>query len=206
MRLTYLAQFLVLAIPLTACETVSSQYTGEITKTDPSRIVVCHGYDCYYKTKMPVSRAEANRYASIMAPGRASPEAERRAISAAVQYFEERTAAFLGHRDTPMSQFSNNRKKGEMDCIDEGTNSQSLLRYLEVRGLLRHHKVGPTVSRGFVLDGQFPHVAATLIEKGGRKWAVDSWPIAVGTPPTVMPLDRWMVDGNLAEEFGASLR
>jgi hypothetical protein len=206
MRAFSLAPILLLLLPLGACQGVSSNYTGEITEVDTARIIVCHGFDCYYKTKLPVSKADADRYAAIMARGAASPEAERSAVAAAVQHFEERSAAFLGHRDTPMSQFANARVKGEMDCIDEGTNSQSLLRYLEARGLLRHHKAGPTVSRGFVLDGQFPHVGAILQEKGGAKWVVDSWPVPVGTAPTIMPLERWVVDGNLGEEFGAALR
>jgi hypothetical protein len=196
---------LPLVIALTGCSSVSSNYTGEITKTDTSRIVVCHGYDCNYKTKMPVSGADASRYAAIMARGRASPEAERRAVAEAVIYFEQRSAAFLGRRDTPMSQFANGRVKGEMDCIDEGTNSQSLLRYLDARGLLRHHTAGPTVSRGFILDGQFPHVGAVLQEEGGAKWVVDSWPVEVGAAPAIMPIERWRADGNLGEEFSAAL-
>lgn len=205
MRALHIGILLPVLGMLGGCASVSSNYTGEITKVDTSSIVVCHGYDCNYKTKMPITRTEASRYASIMARGRASPGAERRAVAAAIQHFEQQSATLLGHRDTPMSQFANGRVKGEMDCIDEGTNSQSLMRHLEARGLLRHHKVGPTVSRGFVLDGQFPHVAATLVEKGGTKWAVDSWPTAVGEAPTIMPLDKWKVDGNLGEEFSAAL-
>lgn len=204
MRTLSIASTLVLLAALGGCQT-SSNFKGEITKTETSRIFVCSGYDCYYKTKMPVTKADASRYAAIMARGRASPEAERRAVSEAVQYFEGRSAALLGRRDTPMSQFANGRVKGEMDCIDEGTNSQSLMRYLDARGLLRHHSAGSTVSRGFVLDGQFPHVAAILREKGGTNWVVDSWPVPVGTAPTIMPLERWRVDGNLGEEFSAAL-
>jgi hypothetical protein len=203
MRAAFIGVFLLM--PLAGCASVSSNYTGEITKTDTSRIIVCSGYDCYYKTKMPVGQADARRYAAIMAGGRASPEAERRAVAAAIQHFELQSAALLGRRDTPMSQFANGHVKGEMDCIDEGTNSESLLRYLAARNLFRHHTVGPTVSRGFILDGQFPHVGATLRENGGIKWVVDSWPTQVGAPPTIMPLDEWMVDGNLGEEFGAAL-
>jgi hypothetical protein len=196
---------ILLLAPLAGCASVSSNYTGEITETDTSRIFVCHGYDCNYKTKMVMTQADANRYAGIMARGRGSPGAERRAVAAAIQYFEEKSAALIGHRDTPKSQFTNGRVKGEMDCIDEGTNSQSLLRYLVARGLLRHHTAGPTVSRGFILDGQFPHVGATLLEKGGTKWVVDSWPVPVGAPPEIMLLEQWMVGGDLGEEFGAAL-
>lgn len=206
MRLFSLVRILFLLMPLAACQTISSNYTGEITKTDTSRIMICHGFDCYYKTKLPVSGADGKRYASLMASGSASPEAERRAVATAIQYFEEKSAAQLGHRDTPMSQFANARRKGEMDCIDEGTNSDSLLRYLAARGLVRHHKVGAIVSRGFILDGQFPHVAARLRENGGADWVVDSWPVAVGTAPVIMPLDRWRKDGNLGEEISAALR
>lgn len=195
---------LLLAGLLSGCGSVSSNYTGDITQVPSSRIFICSGHDCYHKTPVPVTRADASRLASIMAKGRGSAQAERAAVSQAVQYFEERTAKALGRRDSPMSQFGHAAVLGEMDCVDEGTNTQSLLRYLAGRGLLRHHTVQGNVSRGFVLDGQFPHVTAVLREKGGADWAVDSWVGATGEPPTVMPLKKWLVDGNLGREIGAA--
>ncbi len=196
----------LIAVGLAGCNTHSSQYDDVAANTSTQSITVCSGYDCYWRIKVPVTRQDANRYAAIMSAGRASPEAERKAVAKAVVYYEKRNAAHLGHTDTPMSQFRNAGKKGEMDCIDEGTNTQSLLRYLDRRGLLKHHSAGPTITRGFILDGQFPHVTAVLIQKNGTRWSVDSWPTEVGEDPEIMTVDKWVNSGDLGQELAAAVR
>ncbi|WP_157019175.1 hypothetical protein [Mesorhizobium xinjiangense] len=196
----------LLAAVLAGCNTHSSNYEDVAANSSTQSFAVCSGFDCYWRTKVPVTRRDANRYAAIMAAGRSSPDAERKAVAKAVVYFEKSNAAFLGHTDTPMSQFRNAGKKGEMDCIDEGTNTQSLLRYLDRRGLLRHHSAGPTITRGFILDGQFPHVTAVLIEENGFRWSVDSWPTEVGQEPEIMSVEQWVKNGDLAEELSAAMR
>ncbi len=190
---------------LGGCTSVSTNYTEEMAEPSASQIIVCSGHDCAYRTPVALSRADAARFASIMNAGRRSPEAERQAAGKAIQFFEERAAAQLGVRDEALSQFANTGRKGKMDCIDEATNSQSVLRYLHARGLLRHHTVESNMSRGFVLDGQFPHVAAVVKAKNGSKWAVDSWLEPTGGPVTILPLERWLRDGNLATELGGAL-
>lgn len=198
-------RLLVLAVaPFMAGCATSGEQTGAVQGSAASVLYVCHGTDCNHRTPMRLTPADHKRYASIMARGRGSAAAERQAVSAAIQYFEKRTTAMLGRRDTPMSQFKHSRVKGEMDCIDEGTNTDGLLQYLQGRGLLRHHKVERVRSRGFILDNQFPHVTATMREKGGTLWAVDSWPGAGGAAPEIMPYDRWSRNGNLDREWRAA--
>ena len=66
--------------------------------------------------------------------------------------------------------------KGQMDCIDESTNTRGFLLYLAERGLLKFHKVGRNVSRGFFVDGRYPHLTAIIIDPGrhemGRRFLV----------------------------------
>ncbi len=196
---------MVLALAVASgCTSVSSNYEGEIADTPSGRIIVCSGHDCAYRTPVPVTSADARRFASIMNAGRGSAQAERQAIGKAIQYFEERAAGTLGVRDRALSQFANTGIKGHMDCIDEATNSQSVMRYLDARGLLRHHEVESNRSRGFVLDGQFPHVAAVVRAKDGTRWAIDSWLGPTGAPVAISPLEQWVRDGNLASELGGA--
>jgi hypothetical protein len=194
-----------LLVCLAGCTSVPSRFEGEIVETPTSRIVVCSGHDCAFRTPVPVTDTDAKRLASIMNAGRASPQAERQAIGKAIQYWENRAADHLGVRDAALSQFKNTNVRGHMDCIDEATNSQSLMRYLDGRGLIRHHAIKQNMSRGFMLDGQFPHVAAVVEAKDGSRWAVDSWLEPTGGPVTIMPLQQWLRDGNLAAELGGAL-
>ena len=81
---------------------------------------------------------------------------------------------------------------GQMDCIDEATNTTSLLLVAQRHGYLKYHDVRSPVARGFFLDGRYPHATAVVAEKkGGRTFAVDSWTHDNGVLPDVMPLDRW---------------
>jgi hypothetical protein len=79
-----------------------------------------------------------------------------------------------------------------MDCIDEATNTTSLLLLLADKGFLKHHAVREPAARGFFLDGRYPHATAVLSEAGsGERWAIDSWPRANAEPPVVQPLGEW---------------
>jgi hypothetical protein len=79
-----------------------------------------------------------------------------------------------------------------MDCIDEATNTTSLLLVLQDRGLLAYHSVERPQSRGLFIDGRYPHTTAVIVEKRtGSAWAIDPWPRAPGQQPDILPLERW---------------
>lgn len=183
---------------LAGCTSVSSNYTGDITRTETTRLYVCHGYNCNYKTRLDINQQDADQFAEIFAYAPTSPEEERKAVSAAVQYFERRSEQVIGITDQPKSTLAGTRERGQMDCIDESTNTRSLLLYLEKRGLLTHHNVQANVSRGFFLDGRYPHSTAVLRERGGEKWAVDSWYAPMGGAPDILPLREWLPRGFLS--------
>lgn len=166
-----------------------------------SRLTVCHGYGCAFRARLDLGSADARRFASIMAAGRASPAAERAAIARAVSYFEKRAQQVTGVRDQPKSEFGASKIKGQMDCVDESTNTDALLRYLHGRGLLKHHKIEARTSRGFLLDGRYPHWTAVIRSPDGVKWAVDSWYAPMGGAPDIFPLNEWKQRGVL--ESGA---
>lgn len=184
---------------LAGCTSFSSNYSAEMKKVDSARLIVCHGFDCRNKTTLALSSADSARFAAIMARGRASPVAERAAISSAVRYFETRAGHTIGIRDTAKSTIAQSGRRGQMDCIDESTNTKSLLLYLANRGLLKHHKVLSNVTRGFFADGRYPHSTAVVQERSGAKWAVDSWYEPMGGAPDIMPLAEWQSRGVMGE-------
>jgi hypothetical protein len=156
------------------------------------KVYVCHGYSCRIVTPVQLSAADL---AKIAGPLKAATDAaaERRALSRSVQIFETIVGARTGTAgDLPGMQFGRPRSD-QMDCIDEATNTTSLLKVLASRGHLKHHGVAEPVARGFFLDGRYPHATAVLKEKGGGKsWAVDSWPAANAEPPLIQPLSEWL--------------
>lgn len=160
---------------------------------------VCHGYSCYYKTRLTLGSGDLARMGSIMRSGAGSATAERRAVARLVQYYERRAMAAVGVKDRPKSDFGRGRERGQMDCVDESTNTTALLRLAAAHGWLKHHKPSRPVSRGFFADGRYPHFTAVLVESGGKKWAVDSWYEPAGGPPDIMPLSRWRTRGVRGE-------
>ncbi|MBC2885977.1 hypothetical protein H7Q97_11285 [Ochrobactrum sp. CM-21-5] len=152
---------------------------------------VCHGYECYYKTKTTLTPQDQRRIRSVMQKGAGSPEKERKAVRGAVAIFEQRGTAAIGIRDKPRMQFGKARIKGQMDCIDESTNTDAFLRYLQSQGWLKQHTVAKRTSRGFFFDGRYPHWTAVLQDRRGERWAVDSWYEAGGGQPDIMPLAEW---------------
>jgi hypothetical protein len=156
-----------------------------------SRVYVCHGYGCRIVTPVTLTGAEISLIASPFEDA-GDAVAERAALARAVQSFEEIVGVRVGTGgDRPRTQIGEARSD-QMDCIDEATNTTSLLKLLATQGALRHHNVGKPAARGFFLDGRYPHATAVIAEAGGAKWAVDSWPRANAEPPVIQPLAKWL--------------
>lgn len=160
---------------------------------------VCHGYECHYRTKVTLTAKDEQRIRNLLHNGSRSADGERKALRTVVAIFEQRSTAFIGVRDKPRMQFGKARIKGQMDCIDESTNTDNFLRYLQSRGWLKHHTVARRTSRGAFFDGRYPHWTAVIEDKQGQKWAVDSWYEAGGGPPDIMPLQQWKQRGYMGE-------
>ena len=199
MRTAGLFTILVAAAGLTACAGQSLSSHGdwyEARSASPpagNRVYVCHGYGCRYTTPVTFSEAEL---ATITAPLQATldnPTQERAALALSVQAYEEIVGRRVGTgSDRGRTQIGGG-DKGQMDCIDEATNTTSLMLMLQARGALMHHTVMHPVARGFFLDWRYPHATAVLGETtGGEKWAIDSWPDDNGKPPVVQRLDKWL--------------
>lgn len=160
---------------------------------------VCHGYECYYRTKVTLTPKEEQRIRGLLQAGSRSADGERKALRAAVAIFEQRSTATIGVRDKPKMQFGKARIRGQMDCIDESTNTDNFLHYLQARGWLKHHSVARRASRGAFFDGRYPHWTAVIQDRQGQRWAVDSWYEAGGGPPDIMPLQQWKQRGYMGE-------
>lgn len=197
-RIAWLTLVLGTAGIAAGCTTTSE--SGEAVAKAPTvaTLDVCHGYDCHFRTKVTMTARDARTLSGYFRNAN-TPAAERAAIARAVQLFENKATKTIGVADRPLSAFLGAKEKGQMDCLDETANTLTLLRYLAGRGLLKHHTVGGDVSRGFLLDARYFHSAASITEKSGRRWAVDSWFGKAGAAPQIMPLEEWRSRGNLSE-------
>jgi len=161
-------------------------------------IVVCHGVGCRYRTEIVLSGADRVRITTLLAPGRASPTFERRAIATAVAWWDRRIGPVAGttHR-VEHAGIDETGDPGQMDSIDISTNITSLFLVLDQLKLLRHHQVEPPASRFESGDGGTLQTVAVLSENnGGRKWVVDNWTQNYGDMPDVEFLETWQSERN----------
>jgi hypothetical protein len=188
---TRLAVFLAVVIAADAALAVN-WFNRHGRAPEGNRVNVCHGYTCRIVTPVALSAADIEAIAGDLRSGTLDAATERAAVSRAVQAFERIVGPRIGTaHDLPGMQFGQG-SPDQMDCIDEATNTTGLLVFLAERGYLKHHQVRDPASRGFFLDGRYPHATAVLAVKGSRdKWAVDSWPRANGEPPVIQPLPEW---------------
>lgn len=158
-----------------------------------TKVIVCHGFGCARRTSVTLTKSNLRTLQTILARGRSSPAAERKAIRQAIAALEKAVAPTVGsENDIGGLDLWNAGVAGQMDCIDEATNTTSYLLLAEKHGFLVHHSVGRPVARGFFLDGRYPHATAVIREKDtGNAYAVDSWRRPNGEPPIVMPLPVW---------------
>jgi hypothetical protein len=164
-----------------------------VSPPTPSIVFVCHGFGCKYRAEVDLTAGDRAKLAQVLAAGRPSPEAERRAVAAAGAWFDKRVGALAGtanHVARAGAKYMYDVH--QFDCIDSSRNTTSLLLLLDQLNLLRHHDVDVPEARGFFLDGRPPHATAVLVEKAnGTKWSVDSWTVGYGQLLEVMPLERW---------------
>src|SRR5690349_9758533 len=63
------------------------------------RVVVCHGFNCKYRTPVALTAADRARLSGLLASGRASAKGERSAVAAAGAWFDRRIAQVAGTRN-----------------------------------------------------------------------------------------------------------
>ena len=200
MKRTTLTHLILAGALLSGCASQSlSSHGGWYTEQGGrvpvgDKLYICHAFSCALTTPVTLNAAELTR---IRAPFRRSiknAEAERAAVSDSVQIFEEIIGARVGTSGDRGGLDIGGGDPGQLDCIDEATNTTSLLLLLTAKGDLKYHEVRRPVARGFLLDGRYPHATAVLREKDSDKsWAIDSWRTANAKPPVIQDLDVWIV-------------
>jgi hypothetical protein len=160
----------------------------------PSAVIVCHGFGCQYRTEIRLGDTERRKLAEILATGKASPQAELKAVGQAVAWFDRLAGPVAGTESrVALADFRHYGDPHQFDCVDSSLNTTSVLAVLEQLNLLKHHHLAAPVARGHLINLRPPHATAVLIENGsGEKWSVDLWTRNYGEPPEIMPLARWL--------------
>ena len=159
---------------------------------NPAAFGYCHGHGCSSIVPTGLTGEEWSEISGRFQPGAGSPVEERALIAAAVGRFEGFVGARVGTAKDLGGTFPGYGRNGQLDCVDEATNTTVFLRILESQRLLRWHDVGAPVTRAsFSFD--WPHSTATVTERAsGRAYGIDSWFYDNGQDAVAVPLDQWL--------------
>jgi hypothetical protein len=161
----------------------------------PERFSVCHDNGCVSLTHMRLQPEQWQKLRDLFHPLARNAEEERERIRQAIALMEVYTGPIIGTWRDKGGTF--NVGEGQMDCIDESINTSLYLTMFRKYGLMRWHVVEDRSTRGWFIGG-WPHTSAVIHETassrdsaGGRQWAVDSWFLDNGEPPSILPLETW---------------
>src|SRR5215469_7125916 len=77
--------------------TISETYASvSLSPPSPRLVVICHDFGCRERTPVGLSAGDIAKLSSLLAAGRVSAEAERRAVAAAEAWFDRRVGPAAG--------------------------------------------------------------------------------------------------------------
>jgi hypothetical protein len=169
-----------------------------VADASPQKLPVCHGYGCKLRTTVALRDSEWAAVTALFATPSDSAAAERERIALAIGRIERLVGPKAGTSgDHGENGFA--LSGGELDCVDEATNTTTYLRLLAEAHLLRWHDVAAPAARGRFFNG-WPHNTAVVAERAGPgRYAIDSWYFDNGRPAAVVPLQAWLAGWHPTE-------
>lgn len=194
---TLFIALLCLPVALSAGEFVRDDIISNPTH---ERFTVCYNNSCKSIAELSLTKAEWQHLTANWSQPAVDAAAERKRIRQYIAAMEQVVGPETGTQHDLPGVFRGLFKPGQMDCIDEATNTTSYLRLLEHEGLLHFHQVESPRTR-FVLPVSWPHTAALIRDiRSDQLFIVDSWFEANGQPPHIIELSAWKQGWKPAEE------
>lgn len=188
---------LVLGLMLPKVHLWADIFVREDIELDPTpgKMTICHGNGCASLSHVGLTAEQWEEVRRLFHPLADSAQEERERLRSAIARMEKYVGEVTGTWRDKGGTF--NGGEGQMDCIDESTNTTLYLKMFEKYGLMRHHRVADRQTRGWFVGG-WPHTTAVIREErapasrqGDGYWAVDSWFLDNGEPPFILPLEVW---------------
>ncbi len=152
----------------------------------------CEGYGC--PTHKNVVLNEHDWQIIMQTFGKPARDAaeERWKIARTVGQFEKIVGPLTGTQDDRGGTFTKTGE-GQLDCVDESTNTTIYMMLLQQKGLIRFHRIEQPQVRWPIVSGRgWMHQTAVVTEiKTGAAFAIDSWFGDNGEGAWVVPLNAW---------------
>lgn len=168
----------------------------------PNNYSICHGHTCSKIAFIQLSKPQWSTVQALFSPVADNAPQERKQIKLAIAILEKMTGEQAGTYKDRAKNYVVKGLNGQLDCIDEATNTTVYLRMLSEANLLVFHQQASRTSRGGLFS---PHNTATITDIGSHtRYAVDSWFDNNGEPPAIIPLALWKSGWKPDWKFGTN--
>lgn len=165
----------------------------------PVTFTVCSGYECKQRDQVTLSDNQWQDIRALFTPAPASAGEERAMLRRAVARMEQMAGAQSGTYADLGGNVAGSGTPGQMDCIDESTNTTAYLELFRQDGLLRWHEVRERAQRDkWIIDVHWTAVIRDI--HSGQRYAVDSWFLDNGQPPYIQKLEDWLDKKDFTEQ------
>jgi hypothetical protein len=155
----------------------------------PDNYSICHGHTCSKTAYVHLSLSQWAKIEALFYPPLTNAQQERMQLKLAISLLETMTGQQAGTYKDRAQNYVVNGLSGQLDCIDEATNTTVYLRLLSEANLMVFHQQASRISRGGLFS---PHKTATITDiESNIRYAVDSWFDNNGEPPAIIPLPLW---------------
>ena len=183
MKATLLALFLLLSPP----------------SWSAADFIQCYDFGCKSRVEVNFSKTQWASIEQLFRQTQHVNVSEKQAIRQAVAMMEQYSGEMTGTSLDKGGNYPGYEITGQMDCIDESTNTFQYLTALEARKLLTSHRTRPKKRRIVWL---FTHWTAVIEDISTQKmYAVDSWYLDNGEPPYIQPLEDWQKKRPFSKEY-----
>lgn len=152
----------------------------------------CQSYGCPNYKNVILSKSDWKRIENTFGPKAKNAAQEREKIAKTIGEFERIVGPITGTQDDKRGTFIQTGK-GQLDCVDESTNTTIYMMMLKQKGLMPFHEIEQPQVRWPIISGRgWMHQTAVITEKEtGEQYAIDSWFEDNGIDPWVVPMDAW---------------
>lgn len=152
----------------------------------------CEGYGCPTYKNVMLNKRDWKIILSAYGAKAKTAEQERAKVAKTIGMFEQVIGPITGTDVDKRGTFIQTGK-GQLDCVDESTNTTIYLMLLKQKGLLRFHEIDQPQVRWPLISGRgWMHQTAAITEKEtGEQFAIDSWFEDNGAPAWVVTLEEW---------------
>lgn len=154
-------------------------------------VPVCYDFSCKNLELVGIPDRDWKASSGWFFPAAETPEAEREQIQRAIGWMEVVIGKLTPtHNDRGQNLPAGAVFPGQLDCIDESSNTTAYLKLFESRGLLRWHKVVEKAYRRSMMD---QHYAGQVLDVAtGERYVVDSWFHDNGYLPYIQLSRTWV--------------